>query len=100
MDRPRRTSKPVERYTPSRTLNLDIPKVEVKESLVEDILAKPKITTRKTKAGIQKTLHLDLSDVPPSQDKKFRKDWGLDPFLQTNFYTPKQRNYMKKQQKT
>ena len=89
MDRPRRNTKPVECYTPSRTLNLDIPKVEVKDSLIQDIRDKPKVTTRKTKAGVQKTLHLDLSDVPPSQDKKFRKDWGLDPFWRTNFYTPK-----------
>ena len=53
MDRPRRNTKPVERFTPSRTLNLD------------------------------------LSDIPPSQDKKFRANWGLHPIWQTNFYTPK-----------
>jgi hypothetical protein len=89
MDRPKRAPKPVERYTPSRTLNLDIPKVEVKDSVIQDILDKPKVTTRKTKAGVQRTLHLDLSDVPPSDDEKFSKDWSQNEFWFKNFYTPK-----------
>ncbi len=80
MERPKRTPKPVERYTPSRTLNLDIPKVDVKDSVIQDIIDKPEVTTRKTKAGVQKTLHLDLSDVPPSDDKKFSKDWSQNEF--------------------
>ena len=89
MNRPRRAPKPVERYTPSRTLNLDIPKVEVKDSVIQDILDKPKVTTRKTKAGVQRTLHLDMSDVPPSDDRKFSKDWSQNEFWFKNFYTPK-----------
>lgn len=53
------------------------------------LINEPVVTQRKTRAGVQKTLNLDLSNVPPSQDKKFRKDWGTDPFWQTNFYTPR-----------
>jgi len=95
MNRPQRTVKAPQRLIneptqkPKRTLNIDVPKVDVKDNVVEDILNKPKVTTRKTKSGVNKTLHLDLGDVPPSQDKKFKKDWGLDPFWNTHFYTPK-----------
>jgi len=53
------------------------------------LINEPVVTQRKTRAGVQKTLNLDLSNVPPSQDKKFRKDWGLHPIWQTNFYTPR-----------
>ena len=74
--------------TPKRTLNLDVPKVVVKDSFVEDVINRPKTTTRKTKAGVKTTLHLDLSDVPPSDDRKFSKDWAMDDIWFKNFYTP------------
>ena len=89
MDRPKRAPKPVERYTPSRTLNLDIFKVGVKDSVIQDIIDKPKVTIRKTKAGVQRTLHLDMSDVPPSDDRKLSKDCSQNEFSFKNFYTPK-----------
>lgn len=96
MNRPQRTVKAPQRLIneptqqpKKRTLTLDVPKVEVKDNIVDDVINKPKVTTRKTKTGTKSTLHLDLNDVPPSSDKKFRKDWGTDEFWQTNFYTPK-----------
>ena len=49
-------------------------------------------TVRKPKANKEpkKTLDLDLSDVPPSDDPKFSKDWGEwdNKFWLTYFYTP------------
>ena len=39
--------------------------------------------------GVQKPLHLDLSYVPPSDDRKFSKDWSQNEFMFKNFYTPK-----------
>ena len=92
MNRPQRTVKaptrlieedtptPKRTSAPKRTLNLDIPKVEVKDSVIQDIIDKPKVTSRKTKAGVQRTLHLDTSDVPPSDDRKFSKDWSQNEF--------------------
>ena len=85
MNRPQRTitapKRLIEEETPEppkrttrRTLNLDVPKVEVKQSVVQDVIDKPKITTRKTRSGVKKTLHLDMSDVPASEDKKMRSD--------------------------
>ena len=76
MNRPQRTitapKRLIEEETPEppkrttrRTLNLDVPKVEVKQSVVQDVIDKPKITTRKTRSGVKKTLHLDMSDVLP-----------------------------------
>ena len=62
---------------------------KVNDNVVDDVINKPKVTTRKTKSGVKSTLHLDFNDVPPSSDKKFRKDWGTDEFWQTNVYTPK-----------
>ncbi len=102
MNRPQRTLKPTQRLieqdvqqpkrnTPKpaiRTLILDIPKVNVKDNVVDDVVNKPKVTKRKVKSGVQTTLHLDLSDVPPSDDRKYKKDWGLNPCWQTHFYTP------------
>ncbi len=102
MNRPQRIIKPnkrcVEEETPApkriktkRTLTLDVPKVEVKDSIVEGLISKPKITKRKTKSGTQRTLHLDLSDVPPTCPKYWQKVsevWGLDDFWFTHFYTP------------
>jgi hypothetical protein len=81
---------PAKRISQSRrTLNLDIPKVDLKRDVVQDVIDRPKITKRKTKSGIKQTLHLNLDDVPPSDDKKMKKDWGLSPYWQTHFYTPK-----------
>ena len=49
-------------------------------------------SVRKPKANKEpkKTLDLDLSNVPPSNDPKFSKDWGEwdNKFWQTYFYTP------------
>jgi len=100
MNRPQRTitapKRLIEEETPEppkrttrRTLNLDVPKVEVKQNVVQDVIDKPKITTRKTRSGVKKTLHLDMSDVPASEDKKMRSDWALDPWWERHFYTPK-----------
>jgi hypothetical protein len=40
--------------------------------------------------GPKKSLNLDLSDVPVSDDEKFSKDWGEwnNKFWQTSLYTP------------
>lgn len=64
MNRPQRTitapKRLIEEETPEpkrttrRTLNLDVPKVEVKQSVVQDVIDKPKVTTRKTKSGVKK----------------------------------------------
>jgi len=87
MNRPQRTLKPTQRLieqdvqqpkrnTPKpakRTLNLDIPKVNVKDNVVDDVVNKPKVTKRKVKSGVQTTLHLDLSDVPQVMTENIRK---------------------------
>ena len=82
-------AKPQSKPQSKRTLNLDVPKVNLKTDVVQDVIDKPKITTRKTKAGVKRTLHLNLDDVPPSDDRKMKKDWGLNPYWHTHFYTPK-----------
>ena len=85
----RQQGKPTTNKQVKRTLNLDVPKVDLKRDVVQDVIDRPKITKRKTKSGIKQTLHLNLDDVPPSDDRKMDKDWGLHPFWRTNFYTPK-----------
>ncbi len=57
---------------------------------VDKIIKETKATkTTKTSKPPTRTLNLDLSDVPPSGDIKFSKDWGLynNPFW-AKFYTP------------
>ena len=45
----------------------------------------------KTKKREGRTLHLDLPDVPPSDDIKLTEDWRMpdNPFWRENFFTPK-----------
>jgi sRNA-binding protein len=45
----------------------------------------------KSKKTESRTLNLDLSDVPPSDDIKFSEDFSFytHPFWKNNFYTPK-----------
>ena len=59
------------------------------QRLINEVSAQPRTTTRKTKSGTKTTLNLDLSDVPPSDDRKFAKDFALNEFWFKNFYTPK-----------
>ena len=62
---------PAKRISQSRrTLNLDIPKVDLKRDVVQDVIDKPKITKRKTKSGIKQTLHLNLDVSLPVMTKK------------------------------
>ena len=42
-----------------------------------------------TKQKPKRTLNLDLSDMPPSSDKKVLKDFVMDDMWFKNFYTPK-----------
>ena len=59
------------------------------QRLINEVSAQPRTTTRKTKSGTKTTLNLDLADVPPSDDRKFAKDFALNEFWFKNFYTPK-----------
>lgn len=57
--------------------------------LINEIQPGAKTITRNTRGGIKRTLDLDTSDVPFSDDKKFKSDWALSSFWSDNFYTPK-----------
>ena len=70
----------------SRTLNLKVDKpapVDVDEIIKDTKLPKPKREPKRT-------LNLDLSDVPPSDNIIFSKDYGMyNHEFWTHFYTPK-----------
>jgi hypothetical protein len=50
----------------------------------------PTVRKQKETKEPKKSLNLDLSNVPVSDDQKFSKDWGEwnNKFWQTYFYTP------------
>ena len=121
MNRPQRQVKAPKRLIeedepkPKRSLNVrinDNPSVDVDEIIRDTKLKPPKsskrsinmkvsdnppvdveeiIRTTKPKKPTTRTLNLDLSNLPPSDDKKFQKDFGLysNPFWVNHFYTPK-----------
>ena len=73
-----------------RVINVKLEEAEPVD--VDKIIKETKATkTAKTSKPPTRTLNLDLSDVPPSGDIKFSKDWGLynNPFWVKHFYTPK-----------
>ena len=101
MERPKRASKATSRYIvesekPSEEKEKPVankrqprkqPEKQPEKSSITSKTPKAPAKTKKTEA---RTLDLDLSDVPPSDDVKYSKDWSLpnNPFWKDNFYTP------------
>lgn len=82
-----RNTKPKQPKNAKRVINVKLepnPPVDI-EKIVKET------KTSKSSKPPARTLNLDLSDVPPSGDIKFSKDWGLNtnPFWVKHFYTPK-----------
>ena len=73
-----------------RTMERTRPAFHAPKRLLDEyvVQAKPK---KKTNIKLTKrTLDLDLSTVPPSQDRKFSENWGTaeNPFWAQHFYNP------------
>jgi len=85
-----KNTKPKPPKNAKRVINVKLEEAEPVD--VDKIIKETKATkTAKTSKPPTRTLNLDLSDVPPSGDIKFSKDWGLynNPFWVKHFYTPR-----------
>ena len=78
--------------TPKNTKRVINVKLDNNPSVdVDEIVKNTKLPKSKKEKEPVRTLNLDLSDVPPSDDFKFSKDFGEynNKFWVTYFYTPK-----------